>query len=562
MRTDRSPSAILALVVILLALPATKYAGSNAVSRFATTVRLVENGTAELGPYALMTADRTVAGDASYSDKAPGVSLLLVPFYALVRLAMRDFDAARHLTRLVAFVPIVLMGALYVFRRLKTLTGDDRLARSSAFVLLTAGSVAWPYHAMIYAHGLAAIAVAAGLAALLAYRRGDERPAATLALAGISFGGAIAMEYPAAVLGAIAGLYLISFERRPARVALFAALGAALPAAIILFYNAAVFGDPLRVSYEHVASEYYATAASRGLFGIGAPSLSGLALILLSPAKGLFFYSPVLIFGVVGIARLWRESARDALLLGGSFFAYALIFSGYFEAGGAASLGPRHLVPAIGALVIGAAYFVSKSNAAWRGAFCGAGLISGLVVAFGTMVEPQMPDRVANPLHEFARPMLKAGVGAGNILGLPVGAAVLLAMLLVAALWLFIAAHDRSAPRRALAGFAGAAVGFATFYLFMAPHLARTDPGILRQVMANHFSMHERYEDAVAAYGEAYAARRDPNILWYGARAAWRSGDEAALRGFLATLRREHPDYVPPGEVAAGKENPAESDAN
>lgn len=112
-------------------------------------------------------------------------------------------------------------------------------------------------------------------------------------------------------LGALArpsvALYVVIFavfalgRKSPKRFAAYVC-GAALPAALILWYNAASFGSPL--TFGQSVEAYY--LLSRTSWSLSqhlwiTPFLKGLAGITISPSRGIFVFSPVLLFSIVGV---------------------------------------------------------------------------------------------------------------------------------------------------------------------------------------------------------------------------------------------------------------------
>jgi hypothetical protein len=539
------------LLFALLALPSPRRAGSNVMARFGAAVQLVEHGDLSLGPYARLTNDAAIYNGRAYNDKAPGVTLLVAPVYALVRGAATDFAAALRWTRTLSLTLLTLFTVWFFRRRLPAWGADGALADVAA-VGFAVGAVTWPYFTMLYSHGFAADFVLLGVLLLAGYRR-DPAHARPLWLGGLAFGLAIACEYPTAVLALAAGVYLLSFERRPARLAGFVALGALLPLAIIGGVNWACFGSPWNFGYLFEKDAVFKAQHTNGLMGFGAPTFATLSLLLVSPAKGLFFWSPVLMVGVAGFGAMLRARLREGWLLAGMAAAYAVLFAGYFEAGGGACLGPRHLAPIVGPLILAGAWFAARRPDARGGAFFGLTVASSLVVAAGVFVDPQMPDRLANPLWDFAAPMLAAGVGPGNFLGVSDRAASVLGFALLFALWLVVALGFRgdtmAAPRRKIAAALTILLTLG-FYLGVAPKLPRTEPGLLHQIKGNHFSAREEYARAAHEYEEAAAIRRDPWILYYLARTYVSAGDnERALDAWRRLLEID-PGFRPPGAEA------------
>ncbi|NLH49053.1 MAG: glycosyltransferase family 39 protein [Myxococcales bacterium] len=549
------------LLFLLLALPATRVAGSNVMSRFATAVQAIDLGDLDLGPYAKRTNDAAVYDGRVYSDKAPGVTLALMPAYFLVRPLGLPFDAARHLCRLLTLTLFTLLTMRQLNRRLPQL-GVEPLMAAATVAAYGVGTVAYPYFFMLYGHGFAANAVTLGVLYLIAYRREPEKLDA-LALSGFFFGLAILFEYPTALLGLFAGLYLLTFERRLGRVAAFAALGALLPLAVIGAYNLAAFGAPFRFGYDLAKKDaHYTAAMASGFMGIGRPTLGNLLLLTFSPSKGLFFWSPLLLLGAAGLGPTIRRQPREGWLLAAMAAGYLALFAGYFEAGGGACLGPRHVTPIIGPLLLAGALFASGAKPLWRGAYLGLAVLSSLLVWAGAFSDPQMQDRLVNPLWDFAAPMLREGIGPGNLLGLPDRVATGLALALLLAVWagvLFAVRREEPPARRQLSLAAGGwlAAGL-IFYLGVTPLLPRTEPGLVHQILGNHFVLQKNFARAAEEYETAWTTRKDPWILYYQAKAYRHLGDEARATATLEKLAAADPAILPPAETKGEADSPPE----
>jgi len=231
---------------------------------------------------------------------------------------------------------------------------------------------------------------------------------------------------------------------------------------------------------------------------------------------------------------------------------YILLFAGYFEAGGAASLACRHLSPLFGLLLLAGAV-VAASRLWAAGAFFGLAFFSSLLAAVGIFTDPHMQDRIVNPLWEFAWPMLREGVGPGNLLGLPDGVASAVALALVCLLFVLLAtAHGLFQAANRKVGMAAGGVALAAVLLYAAfvPHLPGTEPGLLHQMRGNHFTLRGEHGRAVAEYEAAFSQRQDPWILYYLARAYLRMGDEAQAELVLEKLMAIDPTILrqPPKE--------------
>ncbi|NNE42929.1 MAG: hypothetical protein HKN12_01860 [Gemmatimonadetes bacterium] len=118
------------------------------------------------------------------------------------------------------------------------------------------------------------------------------------------------------------------------RAGLFAA-GLAPLVALALFYNVYRWGGPFATGYLQTEHRYLALQ-TEGFVGL-----------LLSPGRGFFWFSPVLLLAFPGFRRLW--TARRVEAIGIALFAGAYVgFLGFVTVwNGDWTWGPRHLLPIV-----------------------------------------------------------------------------------------------------------------------------------------------------------------------------------------------------------------------
>ncbi len=112
----------------------------------------------------------------------------------------------------------------------------------------------------------------------------------------------MAANRPPDALVAVAIVFFIVWSRR--RNALWLLAGAAVPLAALLYYNLGFIG--------HIAGAYALVKPSKAFFKLG---LSGVAGLLVSPTKGLLFFSPFLIFILVGLKQRLRSPGSKGLAM-------------------------------------------------------------------------------------------------------------------------------------------------------------------------------------------------------------------------------------------------------
>src|SRR5207245_10841299 len=135
--------------------------------------------------------------------------------------------------------------------------------------------------------------------------------------------------------------------------------GTVLPVALGMFYHQVCFGLPWRTGYSMLSNAAYARFHSVGTFGISRPTLAAASYNLLSPARGLFFFSPILLSGIAGLVCLWRHGRRAECTLATAVVLLGVAYQSAVnpEIGGW-SIGPRYIVLITPFLAFGAAAFL------------------------------------------------------------------------------------------------------------------------------------------------------------------------------------------------------------
>lgn len=323
--------------------------GSNPSSHYALTKALasgtprIDEALREIGGTG--TSDVTPFEGHLYANKAPGLAALAVPAYAVLKAAGARVEGdptqmtwALHLWALL--VPAALM--LWLVYRL-----GERLAPGTgapAAVTLGLGTLVLPFSTVLYSHVLAAALLLSAFAALTFERDGRAR-LGLVALAGLLAGLAFLVEYPAAIGGAVLGLYAALRPGLLRRASAYGA-GAAVGIALLLLYNWWAFGTPTRWTYAGT------TAPGPDQGWLTTPSLDRLSTVLFS-ARGLLPLAPVVACGAAGLVVLYRRGRRaEALAAGGIVVAY-LLFNACYPASTEVLPGPRHLIVALPFLAVG-----------------------------------------------------------------------------------------------------------------------------------------------------------------------------------------------------------------
>jgi hypothetical protein len=339
--------------------------GWNQIARIAAIFSFVEPGpdrlTLRIDGFASPNARNFFTGDWAqgagghlYSNKAPGVSLLGVPAYAALygmeRLAGVEPRSAR-MTRVNAIALNLWCSVLWtaaatvvLFRFLSALGLEAADAMLGAFAYAF-GTLVFPYDTSIWGHTTAAACLLVALC-LAGWPGGARLPW----LAGLLGGMAVLIEYVSVFPLAAVGLALLS-PRCSWRQRFAFGAGAALPLLVLLLYHHAVFGGYLVTASSQSNPVFLDQTRVFGLLGgIEPAALWGL---LFSRWRGLFLYSPVLLFAFVGGWHAWRRGQRMLVAACCVGFSSCVLFvsssSGWW--GGWAN-GPRYLVVVLPLLAI------------------------------------------------------------------------------------------------------------------------------------------------------------------------------------------------------------------
>lgn len=379
--------------------------------------------------------DVAVAGGRRFPNKAPGTLPLLLPGAAAARLIGGGDPAvelrwALYLARLLAASAPTLIAVVLLARRLASAFPLGGPAAVAVFALATPMLAA---SLLAFSHALTACLLFAGWLLLE-----GERPSSRQALAaGLVLAWAATAEYPTAVPAAV--IVALAARRLGWRGVVALAAGALPPLALLGAYNAACFGSPWTLSSAAEAHPEFAGLASHGLFGIGWPTTSGLATLLLSSDRGLLVWAPVLLVALLAPFASPRRPTVEALAPAAALL---LVMSGYPNAHGGWFPGPRYLLPVLPLLVVPLASGLERvTSRPWsRVAVTAAALWGWLQAWLSVLSFPFPPDGFALPAFSFALPLAAAGAAFPSwlpptttliaVTGLAVAAAILLGTLL------------------------------------------------------------------------------------------------------------------------------------
>ena len=422
--------------------------GWNQNSRLDVLHALFAYRTLAIDAYHDNTGDKAIHNVHYYSDKAPGIIVLALPAFAISACILHvlgvpldsktGWIASDWITTAGSVGIISALGGMAMFLLLSRLI-EQKYAFLTAYIVFL-GAAPFPYSTMLFSH-----AAVIGLICIALWAIVDDvfltrvTPSSILQrkcsvctvgevtrhlLAGLCCGLAISSEYTAATAaGAVLALTLLASSRR----ALILILSAIPPLLIIPIYNTVCFGGVLSFGYHNLALTEFQDM-NKGLFGITwPPKLSATYLILLSPARGLFFWTPFFLIAFVGIVPLFKASRPLFWISLIAVITHIVCISGYYMPSGGAALGPRHLSPILPFLTLlsalGLCYYPRFGYVL--------GYFSLAITGLATLITAMPWQGVTNPLRDVYPDRLLEGRIA-NMLLTPLGLPPFCSMALVA----------------------------------------------------------------------------------------------------------------------------------
>ncbi len=198
------------------------------------------------------------------------------------------------MTLVAVSLPSAVLGVV-VYRMACRLVARDTYALAAGLIYGLA-TVAFPYSKAMFQHQVSAFGAFVGFYLLWRVAREDAAPW-RLWVAGALFGLATISEYPVAPFLLL--LVLWAWRELPRPWALHRVVWGALPLGLLFAaYNWVIFHTPFPAGYRYHVE--YHDVHGQGFMGFTGPTWAALYGITVSPYRGLFFLSPVLLLSLPG----------------------------------------------------------------------------------------------------------------------------------------------------------------------------------------------------------------------------------------------------------------------
>lgn len=402
----------------------------NEQSRLELSVSLAKYGSVAIDPVVATYGtpfDRATRDGRTYSDKAPGLSLLGVPVLWLAspflpredKSDLPSYWSARHLlTWLLVTLPATLFPFLALNRYGSKLTPRKKNGVILLFALITP---VLTYSGVLFGHVPAG--VLAGLAWLLAQDQGREswKPSAGgAAISGLLLAAAATIEYPTAIVGPV---LLLTMALHGAPVRTLAAFAGAFAVGLVpcLIYHDIAFGSPFRTGYAFKSDWWHGTIHQTGFAGVSIPRFESLWGVLAGARRGMLFYCPLLILVPLGLLQMERQKKNSSWPFIAMGVLYILFAAGFLDWQAGWSAAARHLVPFVFLCIFPLASAVELitrpgQNAIlqWVLSFAAGWSLAGTFLSLS--LSPFFPEHFSSPLGQLVLPALAEGYFAPTLL--------------------------------------------------------------------------------------------------------------------------------------------------
>lgn len=447
----------------------------NENARFYMTAAIAEEGTYVLDGMRARWGwvnDCAIYEGRAYSVKAPATSFLGVPGYAAYYWggkwlgASFDRTTALWICRVTGSI-LPWLAFLFVFHRGLGRHTSSALLRDAVFVSIALGSCLYGYGLLFVSHTLSAASAFGAFMLLYDGRHAGRMRAPRAFWAGLLTAGVTLLEYPGVLVSLALSAYALLAVRPYRRLVPFA-LGGMIPTLAMMHFQWKCFGSPFSPGHLYVETTEFRELHEEGFFG--SVGLQGDALygLLFHPGAGLFPLTPILLFGVVGLAFLIadRRQRLDGAIATAVVLSTVLAIATMVNWRGGWTIGPRYLAVVYPFLAWGALVGLERlgrTRPRLAGALAlgatGVGLVSsGIPSAY----YPHYPAELDRPLTQIVRVLIAhdfAPFNAANLFGVYGTASMLpLALLgLVVLVWIVGGAVRRD---RAFVAIGGVLVAF------------------------------------------------------------------------------------------------------
>lgn len=398
--------------------------GWNQNSRFDLTRAIIEEHRLKIDSFHENTGDKSKVGDHYYTDKAPGQSLLAVPFVATTRIILKlininpESDAginaqAYIATFFTAVLPTVICAFLLFWLGLSM--GYNKSSAYFMMISYSFATPAWCYATLLFPHALTGCLLLTSLSAVFLYEKANTSNSSYWIsfIAGLSAGFMVLVDYhagPAAVLLAIALLVQIRITKSSYVLSSVSGLcfGAGICVVFLMLYNYLSFGSPFILSYQvKIGFE----EMREGLFGVTYPRFESLYQLLFGQYRGLFPIAPVLLGSIYGFILILRNKKSRFIGVVTLFISlyFILMHASFINWHGGWGYGPRYMLDALPLFCLPLAVVWQNVHRMVRAVLIALVIVGSVQSFVAVSVTPQVPQFYYHPFRDFYWPAFQHG---------------------------------------------------------------------------------------------------------------------------------------------------------
>ncbi|MBU0478220.1 glycosyltransferase family 39 protein [bacterium] len=334
----------------------------NSGTRLDLVWSIAEHHSLSIDAYHENTGDKAFYKGHFYTDKAPGISFLGVPFYFVASKILRFCSSSSAFvdyifkiyipTFFVVIIPSAIMGVIF-YKTINMFLSNIRLSILGT-MSYSLGTIVFFYSNMFYAHHVAGFLFFTALYILIKSENIKKIDKSKIFFSGYLLGLAILCEYPMVLFAVFVFIYLFTVTKSIKKL-IYLAIPVCLAIIILGIYHYACFDNPLKTGYNYEYSHYFAKYHAQGISGIKLPKLSRIIKLTFGLKRGIFMMHPFLLFAFPGAYFGLKSKRKREFLFFISISAAVILFYSSFK-----FFAERFLITAIPFLCILAIYAVKK----------------------------------------------------------------------------------------------------------------------------------------------------------------------------------------------------------
>ncbi len=278
-----------------------------------------------------------------YPNKPPGLTFLGLPVLFATNILNISFPWDGWILILLSCC-FTSFAVLMVYLMCKNTLGMDEKVSIITSLIFAFATFAFPHSVTLYSNVFSQFFVIFSTYFLI-NKQQIENTIVRLFLSGMGMGFLIILDYPNLLLIVPMLVYLLSSKNW--RLIWVFLIPVGLFVIVLAWYQFVCFGSPFVTTYT------YAVTHSDVSTGFNNPLQRGLIGLLITPRRGLFLYSPILLFSLYGLVKMVQnKSERKEALLFISLFLILLVFFALQKYSSGWIFGSRRLTPVLPLFVL------------------------------------------------------------------------------------------------------------------------------------------------------------------------------------------------------------------